>query len=149
MKVKTIGLIAGVAVLAVVAMFWARGGITGSAIGIGGVTTIPLSEVSETAEFYELDVGGTTVSFFAVKASDGTIKTGFDACDVCYGAHKGYRQEGAYMVCNNCSNKYPIVGLGTENKRPGGCWPGYLPSEVAGDNLVIQNSDIVEGERRF
>ena len=96
---------------------------TGNAIaGNGGSISIPLSEISETAKFYEYN----GVKYFVVKASDGTIKTGFDACDVCYGSNKGYRQEGEYMVCNNCGNKYPIIGLATENKNPGGCWPGYF-----------------------
>ena len=42
-----------------------------------------------------------------------------------------------------------ISGLGTENKNPGGCWPGYLPSAVEGDNLVIEKSDIASGSWRF
>ncbi|MBR9682676.1 MAG: DUF2318 domain-containing protein [Candidatus Aenigmarchaeota archaeon] len=123
-------------------------GPSGNAIA-GGSYTIPLSDISGTAKFYEHQSGGTTITFFVVKASDGTIKTGFDACDVCYSTKKGYRQEGEYMVCNNCGNKYPIVELGTENKRPGGCWPGYLPSRIEGENIVIQNSDLEEGKWRF
>jgi len=106
------------------------------------VFSIPLSDISEEAKFYEYDSDGETVKFFAVKASDGTIKTAFDACDVCGYAKKGYRQEGKNMVCNNCGNEYPIDGIGTENKQPGGCWPGYLPSKTEGDKLVIQNSDL-------
>lgn len=123
--------------------------VTGSAVQASGVFKIPMSEISGTAKFYEYDTGGKTIRFFAVKASDGTVKTGFDACDVCYDSGKGYRQEGDYMVCNNCGNRYPISGLGTENKNPGGCWPGYLPSTVVGDNLVIQRSDIASGDWRF
>ena len=44
------------------------------------------------------------------------------------------------MVCNNCGNKYPIDGLGTENKNPGGCWPGYLPSTVSDGTPGVGNS---------
>ena len=123
-------------------------GITGSAVK-SDTMKIPVSEITSTAKFYEYKSGGTKVRFFAVKASDGSIKTGFDACDVCYGSRKGYRQEGAFMVCNNCGNRYPIAGLGTENKNPGGCWPGYLPSFIEGENLVIKNADIEEGTWRF
>ena len=46
------------------------------------------------------------------------------------------------MVCNNCGNYYPISGLGTANLAGGGCWPGYLPSKVEGDYIVIQKSDL-------
>lgn len=110
---------------------------------------IPLSEISETAKFYEYVYDGKTIRYFVVKSDDGSIKTGFDACDVCYKFGKGYRQEGKYLVCNNCGRKFPISGLGTENKNPGGCWPGYLPSSVDGDNLVIKKSDLEKGKWRF
>ncbi|MFC2142961.1 DUF2318 domain-containing protein [Candidatus Aenigmatarchaeota archaeon] len=132
--------------------------VVGLAIGLPGITgnvvnennneefTVPLSEVSENAKFYEYDSDGKTIRFFAVKASDGTIKTAFDQCDVCYRSGKGYRQEGDNMVCNNCGNKYPIIGLGTENKNPGGCWPSYLPSKIEGDNVIIKKSDLDKGK---
>lgn len=126
--------------------------VTGSAVsaaGAEGAFTIPMSDISTTAKFYEYSYGGSTIRFFAVMANDGSVKTGFDECDVCYRSGKGYRQEGDYMVCNNCGNRYPISGLGTENKNPGGCWPGYLPSTVEGGNLVIQKSDIASGAWRF
>jgi uncharacterized membrane protein len=110
---------------------------------------IPLEKVGTQAKFYEFESGGKTVRFFAVKASDGSIKTAFDACDVCFNSKKGYRQEGKDMLCNNCGNRYPIDGLGTENKRPGGCWPGYLPSRIEGSNLVIEKSDLAAGVSRF
>ncbi|MFA5764153.1 MAG: DUF2318 domain-containing protein [archaeon] len=122
-----------------------------AAVSNGEVETmkINLSELSEEAQFFEYEFEGKKIKFFAVRASDGSIKTAFDACDVCFNEHKGYRQEGVFMVCNNCGNKYPIVSLGTENKRGGGCWPGYLPSKVIGDELVIQKSDIESGKGRF
>jgi len=111
--------------------------------------TIPLSELSSKAKFYTLNDGGVVIQYFAVLGSDGKPRTGFDACDVCYKSKKGYRQEGNYMICNNCGNKYSITGLGTENSKPGGCWPGYLPSNIKGDALVIQTSDIIKDKWRF
>jgi len=110
---------------------------------------IPLAEISENAKWYEQNVGGAEVRFFAVKAGDGTIKTAFDACDVCYSEGRGYRQEGGYMICNNCGNRYLIESLGTENIQGGGCWPGYLPSEIGEENLIIKKPNIEEGKGRF
>jgi len=109
------------------------------------IVEIPLSDISDQAEFYEYE----GIEYFVVQASNGDIKTAFNACDVCYKSKKGYRQEGIDMVCNNCGNHYPIAGLGTKNLGGGGCWPGYLPSEVQGDNLVIKISDIQKGAYRF
>ena len=157
MMEKKFGII-GAVILALLVFGCTTGQPTGNAVlatessGSAGsldVITIPLSEITETAGFYEYESNGATVTFFVIKASDGSIKTAFDACDVCFSQHKGYRQEGTNMVCNNCGNKYPIVSLGTENKAGGGCWPGYLPSEIVGDNLVIKKSDLENGRNRF
>jgi len=54
-----------------------------------GFVNIPLSDITDNARWYEYDFGSSNIKFFAVKASDGTIKTGFDACDVCYTEKKG------------------------------------------------------------
>jgi len=125
--------------------------MTGAAISAknDGEFTIPASGVTEKVKFYEYDYNGKTIKFFAVRANDGSIKTGFDACDVCYGSKKGYRQEGDYLVCNNCGKRFAISGLGTENKNPGGCWPGHLPGVVIGENLAVEKSDLEAGVWRF
>ena len=110
--------------------------------------SIPLLDITDNARWYEYDLGDNKIKFFAVRATDGTVKTGFDACDVCYTEKKGYRQEGDYMICNNCGNRYPIDGLGTENKTPGGCWPGYLSNIIEGGNILIKKSDLESNESR-
>ncbi len=146
-------LVIGIAVLAVAALAIAGLGFssptTGNAVASGDVLKIPLSELSGTAKWYNYNFDGVNIRFFAVKAPDGSIKTAFDACDVCYASKKGYHQEGDYMVCNNCGRKFLISNLGTENKNPGGCWPGYLPSRAEGNNLVINKSDLENNKWRF
>ncbi len=146
-------LVIGIAVLAMAALVVGGLGFssptTGNAVASGDVLKIPLSELSGNAKWYTYGFEGTNIRFFAVKASDGSVKTAFDACDICYKSHKGYRQEGDYMVCNNCGKRFAINSLGTENKNPGGCWPGYLPSYVEGNNLVIKKSDLESNKWRF
>ncbi|OIO45852.1 MAG: hypothetical protein AUJ31_03130 [Parcubacteria group bacterium CG1_02_39_15] len=109
---------------------------------------IPVSEITNQAKWYEYDLGEKKIKFFVVRAEGESIKTAFDACDVCYYSGKGYRQEGDYMVCNNCGNRYPIAGLGTENKTPGGCWPGYLPNVVEGEYVLIKVKDLANNSWR-
>jgi len=58
-------------------------------------------------------------------------------------------RKGGDMVCNNCGNHYKISGLGTANLKGGGCWPGYLPNSVDGNELVIKKSDLEAGRYRF
>ena len=113
------------------------------------VIEIPISEISREANFYEHNKDGLLIKYFVVEDEKGNIKTAFNECDVCFQSQLGYRQEGDSMVCNNCGNRYPISGLGTENRAGGGCWPGYLPSRVEGENLVIEISDLNSGERLF
>jgi len=143
-------LIGAVVILAAALIpFWLSGpNLTGAIVNTEDIK-IPLSEITSQAKWYEYDAEGVKVRFFAVRASDGSVKTGFDACDVCYTSKKGYRQEGGYMVCNNCGNKYPINGLGVENKKTGGCWPGYLPSIIKENALVINKLNLEEGKKFF
>jgi len=82
---------------------------------------------------------GTLVSFFTLKSTDGVIRAAIDACDVCYRAGKGYIQEGDYMVCENCGQKFPAARI---NVIKGGCNPAPLNRVVEGKYLVIQMADI-------
>ncbi|MEM4137855.1 MAG: DUF2318 domain-containing protein [Candidatus Anstonellaceae archaeon] len=110
---------------------------------------IPLQEISTKAKWYNYSFSGKNIRFFVLKTSSGSIKAAFDACDVCYLSNKGYRQEGNFMVCNNCGNKFPIEQLGKENNLSGGCWPGYLKFRILGDYLLIEKSILEEGSWRF
>ena len=98
---------------------------------------IPLAGITNEAEFYSYDSNGVEMQFFAVRDSDGGVRIALDACDLCYDAKKGYRQDGAVMHCINCGNEYLISGLGTENTQ-GGCWPSYIPININGENVVIK-----------
>jgi len=158
-------IIIGIVILIVIAIgFLVNQQITGNVITGGAIDNennlnsqiieseiikIPLSKISANAEWYEYDSNGVRIKYFVVKDDNGNVKTAFDACDVCYRSKKGYRQEGKDMVCNNCGNHYAISGLGTKNLRGGGCWPGYLSSEVEGDYLIIKKSDLEGGQYRF
>jgi uncharacterized membrane protein len=123
--------------------------MTGKVIEELGTIEIPVSEISSNAQFYVYSYNGVNIKYFAVRSKDGSIKTAFDECDVCFNNRKGYSQDGEVMICNNCGNRYPISGLGTENLAGGGCWPGYLQNRIEGDNLVIEILDLNKGVRLF
>ena len=140
-KMILIGLLALLPIL-----FMACSGAAGGVVAEESIS-IPLSEISTTARFYDLEVAGTKVKYFAVMGDDGEPRTAFDACDVC-GGSAGYRQEGQDMVCNKCGRHFAISEIGTKNKG-GGCWPSYLSHEIVGDNIVIKKSEIAAGSWRF
>jgi uncharacterized membrane protein len=108
-----------------------------------GVVRIPLSEVNDgKAHFYKFNGGGKAINFFVLRSSDGVVRAAFDACDVCFRERKGYRQEGDIMVCNNCGQRFPSVKI---NELKGGCNPAPLFRRAAGEHLVLNAADILQG----
>lgn len=91
---------------------------------------------------------GKTIYFFVVKDKNGIYRTAANACQVCYGERKGFRQEGNEIICNNCGNRYPIEKIATEK---GGCNPGPInPNlEVKDGNIVIKQADIEQVSELF
>ncbi|MEW6673486.1 MAG: DUF2318 domain-containing protein [Thermodesulfobacteriota bacterium] len=86
------------------------------------------------------------IKYFILKSSDGIIRAAFDACDVCYRSGKGYYQEGDYMVCRNCGQKFASLKV---NEVKGGCNPSPLNRSIEGNNVVIRINDILEGNQYF
>jgi hypothetical protein len=100
-----------------------------------GEVRIPIAELADhLAHYYTFMVGALPVEFFAIWTPDSVIRTALNACDICYRAKLGYRQDGTFMVCNNCGNRFPIekIALAT-----GGCNPVPLTARVDGQVLVI------------
>ena len=114
----------------------------------GGVASIPVAKLADgKAHFYKLEDGGKEIAFFAVKASDGSIRTAFDACDACYKSKKGYEQQGDKLNCKNCNQKFAINRLGPN--ATGGCNPGYLPHQLNGGTISLNLNDLRGGARYF
>ncbi|MBI5001734.1 MAG: DUF2318 domain-containing protein [Euryarchaeota archaeon] len=107
--------------------------------------TIPLGDVTMNVKFYTYDSSGVNVRFFAAKGSDGNAHVATDACDVCYGQKKGYRQTGNVLTCNNCGKTFAINSVGTENTA-GGCWPSYIPVRIENGNVLVRKADL-DGKR--
>jgi len=88
---------------------------------------IPVADVKETPSFYPATINGIDLEVIAVKASDGTIRTAFNTCQVCYGSGKGYyKTEGDQLICQNCGNRFSMDDL--EVTR-GGCNPVPITPE--------------------
>lgn len=106
-----------------------------------GDLKIVKSEVTKVAKFYPYKSGNTNMEVLAVKASDGTIRTSFNTCQVCYKSGKGYyKQEGNELVCQNCGNRFNIDQI---EKMKNGCNPvPILDGDKTddGSNLVIGQS---------
>ena len=72
--------------------------------------TIQKSEITEKARFYPVEIDGTKLEVIAVRASDNTIRTAFNTCQVCYSSGRGfYKQEGNVLVCQNCGISLELI----------------------------------------
>lgn len=112
-----------------------------------GKISIPVAAVSDgQAHYYSYDANGKTVDFFLLKSKDGQIRAALDACDVCYKSLKGYRQEGDYMVCNNCGQQFRSDQI---NVIKGGCNPAPLTREVANGQVVLYEQELISGRSYF
>lgn len=107
-------------------------------IGEGESLVIPISEITETVQFYPVVVDGTDMEIIAVKASDGSIRTAFNTCQVCYSSGRGYYvQSGDYLVCQNCGSRFSADRVEVSS---GGCNPYPIFEEnktVTEDSIEI------------
>ena len=124
--------------------------ITGSNISNSAAADIriPLAELnSGKAKFFEHTLSDNKrIRFFAIKSSDGVYRAAMDACDTCYQAKQGYRQEGDVMVCNKCGLTFHSTLI---NEVAGGCNPVGLPRTVESDHLLIKVSELESRSRYF
>jgi uncharacterized membrane protein len=97
---------------------------------------ISIAEVSETASFFPVDIEGSRLEVIAVRAPDGTVRTAFNTCQVCYASGRGYyKQQGNLLVCQNCGNRFRMSQV---EVRSGGCNPvPIFPADKTVDEKTI------------
>jgi len=99
---------------------------------------IPISEVTDEVRFYPAEINGILLEALVVRASDGSIRTAFNTCQVCYSSGRGYyEQEGDNLVCQNCGNRFLMDQV--EISR-GGCNPVPISDEyktVTEDRIIV------------
>lgn len=95
-----------IAVLGMLLAF-AASAFAGATIMPNGDLRIPKKEVTAVARFYSYKAGGVLMEVLALRAPDGSVRTAFNTCQVCYSSGRGwYTQKGDYLVCNNCGNRF-------------------------------------------
>lgn len=115
----------------------------------GSDLVIPISEISSTAKFYPVTVGGTKMEVLAVKAPDGSIRTAFNTCQVCYDSGRGYyKQSGDVLVCQNCGNRFKMSQVEIES---GGCnpWPIFDKNKTVTDESITISYDFLKESKKI
>ena len=105
-----------------------------------GIVAIPVAKVSDgQAHFFTYREAGRATHFFVLQSQDGEIRAALDACDVCYQAGKGYRQEGNQMICINCNMAFHSDRI---NEVQGGCNPAPLQRSLRDGNLLLSAAEL-------
>ena len=147
---KIIALLVVVAIAAVGGWLTLGGGTSdgfAAVKSVSGEVRLDLSAFNDgKAHYYKFSGNKGEIKFFVVKSIDGVVRAAFDACDVCFPEKKGYRQEGNFMVCNNCGQRFRTDLV---NEVKGGCNPAPLLRKIDGQQLVISEQDINNGSSYF
>lgn len=111
---------------------------------------IQTADITETAKFYPVKINGTSMEVLAVKAPDGTIRTAFNTCEVCYDSDRGYyKQEGNVLVCQNCGNRFSTNQVEIQSR---GCnpWPIFKENKtITDDSITISYDFLLESTKVF
>lgn len=106
--------------------------------------SVPVSDLSDgKLHRYGVALKGALIRFLLMKASDGRVRSGFDACRIC--GSKGYIQEGSRLICLNCAADIQGKTLG----EGGGCNPIPLFSKIEKDAVVIKTRDLLQHAKMF
>ncbi|HAR45305.1 MAG: hypothetical protein A2X56_14445 [Nitrospirae bacterium GWC2_57_13] len=112
-----------------------------------GLVRIPVADIAGGAvRYYVYSAEGKAVKFFLLRAQDGSLRSALDACQACYRAKLGYKQEGDKFICKNCNMAFPKDGIGI---RSGGCNPIPLPTKTDANMIVIKAKDLEAGAKYF
>jgi hypothetical protein len=115
-----------------------------------GDLQIPKKEVTATAQFYQYKLDGVLMEVLALRAPDGTVRTAFNTCQVCYASGRGYYvQEGDVLVCQNCHNRFKASQV---ELIKGGCNPVGITADLKtedADTITIAKSLFAEAKPLF
>ena len=133
-----------------VLFFVAFAGFAGARILPNGDMQIPKKEVTETAKFYQYKLDGVLIEVLALGAPDGTVRTAFNTCQVCYQSGRGYYvQQGDVLVCQNCRNRFKASQV---ELIKGGCNPVPITKDLkveTADTITISKALFAEAKPIF
>lgn len=92
---------------------------------------------------FSIDAQGVHVRFIVIRRPDESLAVAFDACEIC--GTQGYYQNGAEVICRNCSASIVIPTIGIS----GGCNPVPLKAKVESGMLIIDEAFLNPGVRMF
>lgn len=103
---------------------------------------IETEKVTSTATFVNYETEGVIIQFIVVRGTDGVVRIAFNTCQACNPSPNAYFiQEGEYLECQNCKNKFHIDQIGEE---VGGCNPAPVIEKEETSNQIILDKSYVD-----
>ena len=97
--------------------------------------------------FYRfLNAGNQEVQFLVGRDREGVVQVGFNANASHYKTRRGFSYQDGWIVDNKCETTTRLSAI---NQGGRGCKPAALAHRVIGDELVLEETDILEGWRFF
>jgi len=110
-----------------------------------GIQTSDLKPGS--VKFYSYrDRAGAELRFLLARDSDGVLHAAMDACQRCYGYHKGYVTSDGYLVCKFCGNRYRLADM---SRGLASCVPVKLSFKTDRQTAKITTSELEHNRHLF
>ncbi len=111
---------------------------------------IPNQKINYGVNFFPVKYDGTKLGVIAIRDRDGTIRTAFDASELCVGSGKNYFEyddENGEFVCQNCGKSVPSSQIGFINGEDV-CYPYPVTERIRFDTIdsVVIPGESVEAE---
>jgi len=114
-----------------------------------GSLVIPKAGITAQARFFAVTVDGVKMEVLAVKASDGSIRTALNTCQVCFDSGRGwYVQQGDVLVCQNCGNRFKVDQIELQKN---GCNPIPITKDLKTEDAksITIKADILVQAKPF
>lgn len=141
-KLLTISVFAGIVVIiAIVFMMNNKPSDEEANLSIGEDLIILKNEITSEAKFYPYNTDNTYMEVIAVRATDGTVRTALNTCQVCYNSGRGYyEQQGDVLICQNCGNQFTVDQVEIVK---GGCNPVPI---LTVDKIEDEEKIVISGD---
>lgn len=112
---------------------------------IDGKIVINTENITSDASFVNYETDGVIIQFIVVRGTDGNVRIAFNTCQACNPSPKAYFiQNGEYIECQNCGNKFHIDQIGIEK---GGCNPAPVEEKEETENSIIIDQEYANSYR--
>jgi len=140
-----------------IALFTAAGLFLAMAAGFAAGPILPngdlqilKKDITTKAKFYQFKIDGVVMEVLALRAPDGTVRTAFNTCQVCYTSGRGfYIQQGDVLVCQNCGNRFKASQV---ELIKGGCNPIPITPDLKvedANTIIISKALLAEAKPIF